>query len=129
MPGEVVLAGAEAPARRVNARVNASELLRSRPVASTPLFGLHRCPIGSQGEPILLMSVPKRVLRRAVDRNTVRRLARESLRERRSQAAGSALFLRLKRQPTGFDALTQRARKTVWRAELARVFSLGVGHA
>ena len=125
MPGEVVLAGAEAPAKRVNA----SELLRSRPVASTPLFGLHRRPIGLAGEPILLMSVPKRVLRRAVDRNTVRRLARESLRERRGQAAGSALFLRLKRQPTGFDALTQRARKTVWRAELARVFSMGVGHA
>jgi len=125
MPGEAVLVGAEAPAKRVNA----SELLRSRPVVSTPLFGLHRCPIGSSGESVLLMSVPKRVLRRAVDRNTVRRIARESLRERRTQAAGSALFLRLKRQPTGFDALTQRARKAVWRAELARVFSLGVGRA
>lgn len=119
------MVGAEAPAKRVNA----SELLRSRPVVSTPLFGLHRCPIGSSGESVLLMSVPKRVLRRAVDRNTVRRIARESLRERRTQAAGSALFLRLKRQPTGFDALTQRARKAVWRAELARVFSLGVGRA
>ena len=125
MPGEVVLVRPEAPAKRVNA----SELLRSRPVASTPLFGLHRCPLGLPGESVLLMSVPKRVLRRAVDRNTVRRLARESLQERRRQAAGSALFLRIKRQPAGFAALTQRARKAVWRAELARVFSLGVGHA
>ena len=111
------------PARRVNAGV----LLKTRPVASTTCFGLHRRPTGTPDEPILLMSVPRRVLKRAVDRNTVRRLARESLRATREQASGCALMLRLKRTPTGFEALSQRARKAAWRAELERVFSLGVG--
>jgi RNase P protein component len=73
------------------------------------------------------MSVPRRVLKRAVDRNTVRRLARESLRATREQASGCARKRRLKRTPTGFEALSQRARKAAWRAELERVFSLGVG--
>jgi ribonuclease P protein component len=75
------------------------------------------------------MSVPRRVLKRAVDRNTVRRLARESLRATSKQSSGFALLLRLKRMPTGFDALSQRARKATWRAELTRLFSLGAGHA
>ncbi|MBU6187769.1 MAG: ribonuclease P protein component [Betaproteobacteria bacterium] len=132
-PGDVVPADAETspvarstePVRRVNAGV----LLKTRPVASTTCFGLHRRPTGAPDEPILLMSVPRRVLKRAVDRNTVRRLARESLRATREQAYGCALMLRLKRTPTGFEALTQRARKAAWRAELERVFSLGVGRA
>lgn len=132
-PGDVVPADAETspvarstePVRRINAGV----LLKTRPVASTTCFGLHSRPTGAPDEPILLMSVPRRVLKRAVDRNTVRRLARESLRATREQAYGCALMLRLKRTPTGFEALTQRARKAAWRAELERVFSLGVGRA
>lgn len=108
-------------------RVNAGVLLKTRPVASTTCFGLHRRLMGTQDKPILLMSVPRRVLKRAVDRNTVRRLARESLRAAREQASGCALMLRLKRTPTGFEALSQRARKATWRAELERLFSLGVG--
>lgn len=119
------VAGRPVPARRVNASV----LLKTRPVASTACFGLHSRPTGFPDGPVLLMSVPRRVLKRAVDRNTVRRLARESLRATSKQASGFALLLRLKRMPTGFDALSQRARKATWRAELARLFSLGAGHA
>lgn len=110
-------------------RVNAGGLLKTRPVASTACFGLHSRPTDAPDSPILLMSVPRRVLKRAVDRNTVRRLARESLRSIRQQASGCALLLRLKRIPAGFEALSQQARKTAWRAELVRVFSLGVGCA
>lgn len=113
------------PSRRVNAGV----LLKTRPVASTTCFGLHLRATAGPVEPILLMSVPRRLLKRAVDRNTVRRLARESLRTTREQAVGCALMLRLKRTPTGFEALSQRARKAAWRAELERVFSLGIGRA
>ena len=119
------VANVAVPPRRVNAGV----LLKTRPVASTTCFGLHLRATDGPDEPILLMSVPRRVLKRAVDRNTVRRLARESLRATREQAYGCALMLRLKRTPTGFEALTQRARKAAWRAELERVFSLGVGRA
>lgn len=110
-------------------RVKAGVLLKTRPVASTACFGLHRQSTGFPNGPILLMSVPRRLLKRAVDRNTVRRLARESLRATGRQASGCALMLRLKRTPTGFDVLTQRARKAAWRAELTRLFSLGVGRA
>ncbi|NBS64941.1 MAG: hypothetical protein EBT33_11430 [Betaproteobacteria bacterium] len=118
-------AGRPVPGRRVNA----SALLKTRPVASTACFGLHSRPTGSPDGSILLMSVPRRVLKRAVDRNTVRRLARESLRATGRQASGCALLLRLKRMPTGFEVLSQRARKAAWRAELARLFSLGAGRA
>lgn len=110
-------------------RVSASALLQSRPVATTPLFGLHRQSSGGSGEPVLLMSIPKRLLRRAVDRNTVRRIAREALRGMRIGAAGSALMLKLRRVPIGFDTLTQRSRKALWRVELDRVFAIGVGRS
>ena len=118
-----------APRPEVARRVNASVLLKTRPVASTACFGLHSRPADVPDVPVLLMSVPRRVLKRAVDRNTVRRLARETLLTTGRQASGCALLLRLKRMPTGFDALSQRARKAAWRAELSRLFSLGAGHA
>lgn len=109
------------PAVRVNAKV----LLRSRPVASTACFGLHRQPLTAD-HPILLMSVPRRVLRRAVDRNAVRRIARESLRALHRGRSGMALMLKLKRVPEGFDAMASRARKARWREELDRLFGSGL---
>jgi len=71
------------------------------------------------------MSVPRRLLRRAIDRNTVRRVAREAFRSVHSRARGSALMLKLKRLPEGYEQASQRARKMRWRTELNRLFSAG----
>lgn len=75
------------------------------------------------------MSVPRRVLKRAIDRNTVRRIARESLRQARGPAGGVALMVRLKRRPDDFEGLSQRARKTLWRSELDQLFAAGLVRA
>lgn len=95
-------------------------------MASGRYFGLQRHPLESGGFPVLLMSVPRRLLKRAVDRNTVRRIAKESLRSARPQVNGVALMVKLKRRPDEFETLTQRARKALWRAELDRLFATGL---
>ena len=69
------------------------------------------------------MSVPKRVLARAVDRNTVRRVARESWRAAHGPSGGFAVMLRLKRLPESIDAQPQGVRKRTWRADLDRLFA------
>lgn len=80
----------------------------------------------------LLMAIPKRQLKRAVDRNTVRRVAREAWRAAAlpvtiddpaqalpAQAVASrSALLRLVSRPQGFALLAQGARKRLWRAEL-----------
>ena len=116
----------QTPHAKLTVRVNAKVLLRSRPVASTACFGLHRQLLPADG-PVLLMSVPRRVLRRAVDRNVVRRIARESLRAQCRGACGLALMLKLKRVPQGFDVMASRARKARWREELDRLFGIALG--
>ena len=78
------------------------------------------------------MAIPKRQLKRAVDRNTVRRVAREAWRAAtrqnavaepaqaqagQAQASPTAL-LRLVSRPQGFALLAQGARKRLWRTEL-----------
>ena len=115
-------------------RVNASDLLKLRPVASTPHFGLQRRRLEAVGQtgnetPVLLMSVPRRLLKRAIDRNTVRRIARESLRGVGAHTGSVALMLRLKRLPDRFDQLSLRARKLLWRTELEQLFSAGLVRA
>lgn len=92
------------------------------------------------------MAIPKRILRRAIDRNTVRRIAREAWRASVSSVAGAAgaqragvpgdatpgparaakprtVLLRLMRRPERFAALGYRARKRLWRAELDALFA------
>lgn len=100
---------------------------RTPPVASTH-FVIARKP-GPTTEDVdaaaLLMAIPKRLLRRAIDRNTVRRIAREAWRGRhgaRAPASGPVL-LRLLRRPAGFENMTQRARKRLWRQELDALFA------
>lgn len=79
----------------------------------------------------LLMAIPKRQLKRAVDRNTVRRVAREAWRAATRQSAAEpaqaqagqataspTALLRLVSRPQGFALLAQGARKRLWRAEL-----------
>ena len=47
--------------------------------------------------------IAKRLLRRAVDRNLIRRLARENFRLMRSRLAPKDLVLRLTRRPEALD--------------------------
>ena len=89
------------------------------------------------------MAIPKRILRRAIDRNTVRRIAREAWRACASSVAGGqragvpgdatpgparaakprTVLLRLMRRPERFAALGYGARKRLWRAELDALFA------
>lgn len=94
------------------------------PLASAHFMLSRRVPAPASGAAvpaggILLMAVPKRLLKRAVDRNTLRRIAREAWRAgaspRRPQAPA---LLRLAKRPAGFDTLSQRARKRLWREEI-----------
>ncbi len=71
-------------------------------------------------------AVPKKLLKRAVDRNAVRRVARESWRARFRQFNGVDRFMskhhqiriRLVARPPEFQALSRPARKRFWRTEL-----------
>ena len=84
----------------------------------------------------LLMAIPKRQLKRSVDRNTVRRVAREAWRAATAagraaqggEPAGRTALLRLVNRPEGFAQLAQRARKRLWRSELDRLMA-GAGAA
>jgi RNase P protein component len=97
---------------------------RRGPVASAHFVLTRRLPAPAHGAlalegDILLMAVPKRLLKRAVDRNTLRRIAREAWRARTANPRPrTPALLRLARRPAGFETLTQRARKRLWREEL-----------
>ena len=106
----------------------AKALFATRPVGSTTSFVVHRRRCGSV-EPLLFVSVPKRILARAVDRNSVKRIAREAWRSARGPACGFALMLRLRRSPAGFESITTRERKRVWREELDRLLASALGSA
>lgn len=75
--------------------------------------------------PILGFSVPKRVLARAVDRNAVRRVAREAWRAvgwnpgRRPQAA----MIKLRGRDPTWAQMSRPALKKVWRAELEELIA------
>ena len=68
----------------------------------------------------LLMAVPKRLLRRAVDRNAVRRAARQAWADRiRIGASGSTdALLRMTALPEGFGQASRPQRKKIWRCEM-----------
>lgn len=109
-----------------------------RGVADTPLARLARqrgglrtahFALGWSGDPLadtpqLGQAVPKRWLRRAVDRNALRRVAREAWRAR--GAAGplpaSVALLKLLHAAPEWPTLGAAARKRAWRAELDALF-------
>lgn len=79
---------------------------------------------------VLQFAVPKKLLKRAVDRNAVRRVARESWRAavdsspRRDAylARGHELRIRLLSRPATLAEMSRPARKRFWRAELDDLF-------
>lgn len=68
----------------------------------------------------LIIAVPKRVLRRAVDRNAVRRVAREAWRAAALDRSPVVAMLRMKRVP---QVAGLRERKRVVRGELDQLFA------
>jgi RNase P protein component len=71
----------------------------------------------------VVLAVPKRLLARAVDRNRVRRIAREHYRRLRVSEPGYWVWmLRLRALPAGFVNASQSARRQCWHAEIDRLF-------
>ncbi|RPH64667.1 MAG: hypothetical protein EHM83_07835 [Burkholderiales bacterium] len=95
-----------------------SALLRTRPGVVSEHFSVHwRVLAGAPG--VLFMAIPKRLLSRAVDRNAVRRVAREAWRAAALAGAPVAAMLRMTRLP---PARGVRHRKAIVRAELDAAF-------
>ncbi len=93
-------------------------LLRTRPGVRGQHFNLQwRVLEASPG--VLFMAIPKRVLARAVDRNAVRRVAREAWRSAGAGGLPVAAMLRMTALPAARGA---RHRKALVRAELDRAF-------
>ncbi|MGC1443693.1 MAG: ribonuclease P protein component [Burkholderiaceae bacterium] len=77
----------------------------------------------------LLLAVPKRLLRRAVDRNAVRRAAREAWRKRVGTHSGRIddALLRMTALPAGIGQISRPKRKTIWRQELEELMDQYLG--
>jgi len=85
-----------------------------------PLPASHAGPDSSG---VLYLAVPKRQLRRAVDRNLVRRIAREAWRAGGPARVPLALLIRLRRRPDDFASTGVRRRRKDLRAELDRLLT------
>ena len=72
--------------------------------------------------PVLAMAIGKKLLPRAVDRNRVKRIAREAWRHRvagePALARELSVFIRLARRPAVLDSVCDSAKKRLLRAEL-----------
>lgn len=112
-------------------------MLRSRPGASGENFTVHWKALPRPGAAgalaeaeapgaavgVLLLSVPKRHLRRAIDRNLARRIARESWRGAGLAVAPVAILVKLRRKPEWFAAAGVRRRRRGLREELDGLFN------
>lgn len=88
----------------------AASLLRTRPVATGEHFNVHCKPLpAGSGSGVLLMAVPKRLLARAVDRNLVRRLAREAWRGAVLNRQSMAVMVKLARRPASLTHTRAKA--------------------
>jgi RNase P protein component len=72
---------------------------------------------------VLFLSVPKRHLARAIDRNLVRRIAREAWRAAGFATLPVAVMVKLRRRPGWFAAAGVRQRRRCLREELDRLFA------
>lgn len=105
-----------------------ARLLRSRPGAVGEHFAMHCKPLpapraGDARAGVLFLAIPKRQLARAVDRNLVRRVAREAWRASGFAALPAAVLVRLRRRPEWFDQAGVRRRRAGIRSELDALFA------
>lgn len=105
-----------------------SSLLRSRPGVVGENFVMHwkllPTPTGGvRPTGALFLAVPKRQLARAVDRNLVRRIAREAWRAAGFAGKPVAVLLKLRRRPEWFAAAGVRQRRRALREELDALFA------
>lgn len=94
--------------------------LRGRRVKAGPLFVVHRARGAGDQAARLGLIVPRRHVPRAVGRNTIRRVLRESFRAHRSRLPDGDLVFRLVARPRD-GSLTQL--RAAVRAEAERFFS------
>lgn len=89
------------PEHRLHRAEEFSAVFSYRKVVRSSLFDLHWRPreAGEQVPARLGLVVPKRLVRRAVLRNLIKRLAREVFRHQDSALAGYDLVLKLGRKP------------------------------
>lgn len=101
-------------------------LLRTRPVASGPHFGVHARAVTDDAAGVrgrLIVAAPRRVLRRAVERNAMRRVAREAWRAAGLHRRPVVALLRIRgRFELDEPGAGLPARKRLAREELDRLF-------
>jgi RNase P protein component len=105
-----------------------AQLLRGRPGAVGENFVMHWKSLPPMSVPgadasgtsagILFLAVPKRQLARAVDRNLVRRIAREAWRAAGLARRPVAVLVKLRRRPDWFAQAGVRRRRAGLREEL-----------
>jgi ribonuclease P protein component len=83
--------------RRLRSAAVTATLKAGRPVRAQR-FALHSI-VNTLGYPRLALVVPKRLVKRAVERNRIRRLGREAFRQRQAELGGRDFVLRLTRAP------------------------------
>ena len=79
----------------------------------------------SSGTRALGFAVPRRQLKRAVDRNALKRVAREAWRHARWEGVErpAAAMLKLRRAEPSWESTPRGALKKAWRAELDELFA------
>ncbi len=100
-------------------------LAKQRTDSTTEHFGVSmRRRVGASVSPCRLgMSVPKRLLPRAVDRNALKRVAREAWRlaDWPIHLRPERAMIKLRRRDEGWRELPRGALKRLWRLELDRL--------
>lgn len=115
------------PRTRVDAQFAA--LSRRRPDLVSEHFALAlmmRAPLDALHRPARLgFAVPRRQLARAVDRNALKRVAREAWRHARwiGARAPAVAIVKLRRADPAWKQATHRTLKRAWRAELDDLFA------
>lgn len=105
------------PSRRLRAAREFSAVFSWRRVLRGALFDLHYRPRES-GEARIGLVTAKKLARRAVLRNAIKRVAREAFRLRRAALPGHDLVLRLAKPVASHDAESRRS----WRADIEALF-------
>ncbi len=112
------------PERPPSASAIAGRLLRSRPAARSDHLSLMVARGVDPEHALLLTTVPKRVLHRAVDRNQFKRVVRECWRHAPRVLRDRSVMIRLSRCPQAYPQWPAGERRRRWRAEVLALILL-----